>query len=418
MPPLTRVSVLLVSWNGREQLAECLPALLAERVNGVEREVLVLDNGSVDGTADFLRQRHPDVKVIRSPVNLGFAGANDRLAEVAEGEALWLLNNDARPRSGCLEALVEAYRAAPHDVAAIAGRLVDWEGARLDFGRGILLFDGHALAVDQGRPLAAATSPAPGEELLFGCGANLLVRRSSFLDAGGFDERYFAYFEDVDLGWRLWAGGERVIAAPEAVAFHRQSASSSRLGNRRRGALFERNAFWTMTKNLEPGLREKLLPCILMTYLSRIDAMIAEESPELDRVFVDSVPGAAAPELRAERGLARLVRATKGALGGAPAPRADEIRLELRGDRILAQLGGLRGLLGGIDALESDRGRLERRRRRPDLEIFERFPLGIVPTYPGDERWFASAAFAAWLPRELSFRRARLEELISLGERG
>lgn len=418
MPPLSSVSVLIVSWNGRDQLAECLPALLAERANGVGREVLVLDNGSVDGTADLLRERHPEVRVIRSPLNLGFAAGNNRLAEAATGDALWLLNNDARPRAGCLEALVESYRTAPEDVAAVAGRLLDWEGARLDFGRGLLLFDGHALAIDQGRPVAAAAVPAPGEELLFGCGANLLVRRSSFLEAGGFDDRYFAYFEDVDLGWRLWAGGERVVAAPEAVAHHRQSASSSRLGNRHRGALFERNAFWTMTKNLEGALREKLLPCILMTYLSRIDAMVAEETPALDRVLADSTSGPGTTEAPAARGLARLGRAARRALGGAPAARPEEIRLELAGDRILAQLGGLRGLIGGIDDLESERGRLERRRRRSDLEIFGRFPLGIVPTYPGDERWFSSAAFAAWLPRELKFRRARLDEVISLGERG
>ena len=89
---------------------------------------------------------------------------------------------------------------------------------------------------------ATSRVPGAGEELLFGCGGNLLVRRRSFLEAGGFDESYFAYFEDVDLGWRLWSGGERILACPGASARHRQGASSARLGDARRGTLYERNA--------------------------------------------------------------------------------------------------------------------------------------------------------------------------------
>jgi hypothetical protein len=402
MPPLARISVLVVSWNGRERLEECLPALLAERAPGVAVEVLLFDNGSSDGTAAYLAERHPEVRVVPSPANVGFAEANNRLAALASGDALWLLNNDARPRPGCLAALADAWRAAPADVAAVAGLLVDWEGTRLDFGRGILVFDGHALAVDQGRTLAAARVPREGEELLFGCGANLLVRRSSFLAAGGFDARYFAYFEDVDLGWRLWAGGERVVAAPEAVASHRQGASSSRLGNRWRGGLFERNAFWTIDKNLEDDLRGELLPCVLMTYLARLEAMLERDAPELPRWFAEPPPAAGAPP--AAGLLARLV-------GARAAPRASELRLD--DDQLVAQLGALGGLVGGLDAIEAERAGLARRRRRSDREIFERFPLWIVPTYPGDARWLASPTFAAWLPRGLRFERARLDEVIA-----
>jgi len=406
MPSLAKVSVLVVSWNGREHLAACLPALLAERTPGVTVEILVFDNGSTDGTAELLRDRHPEVIVVPSPVNLGFAAANNRLAGLASGDALWLLNNDARPRAGCLAALVDAYRAADDDVAAVAGRLVDWEGARLDFGSGILIFDGHALAVDQGRPLAGARSPAAGQELLFGCGANLLVRRDSFLAAGGFDERYFAYFEDVDLGWRLWAGGERVVAAPEAIAFHRQGASSSRLGNRWRGALFERNAFWTMDKNLESDLRESLLPAILMTYLARIEAMLGREAPEFARSF-GAPPRAGGAQPIAPGLLARLV--------GAPVKGTDP-GLRLEDDQLLAQLGALGGLRAGLDEIEAERAALARRRRRSDVEIFDRFPLWIVPTYPGDESWLASPTFESWLPRGLRFARARLAEVIALDD--
>ena len=207
-----KVSVCILSWNGRRHLETCLPALRAQRDPGVPWEVLVLDNGSDDGTVAWVRREHPWVRLVESPVNTGFCGGNNRLVAAAEGDAVALLNNDTRPREGWLAALVEALAGAPDDVAAVSGRILDWTGERLDFARGVMTFDGHAFQLDFGRPLERARVPADGDELLFPCGGNLLVKKRSFLDAGGFDEDYFAYLEDVDLGWRLWSGGERVCS--------------------------------------------------------------------------------------------------------------------------------------------------------------------------------------------------------------
>jgi GT2 family glycosyltransferase len=418
VPRLGRISVLVVSWNGREHLETCLSALLAQRGAGAEVEILVLDNGSTDGTGELVRSRFPGVRLVEAPANLGFAAGNNLLAGVATGDALALVNNDTRAEPGWLAALADAWRSAPDDVAAVGGRIVDWDGGRLDFGRGILAFDGHALALDQGRPLAAARLPASGDELLFACGGNLLVGAAAFRAAGGFDERYFAYFEDVDLGWRLWSGGERVVACAEAVVRHRLSATSARLGNRRRGALFERNAFWTMAKNLEPGLRERLLPAILLTFLSRLEATLAEEArgPELLR-GAPPVPRESwgtrlrrhGPVGSARRGGARLLRGLAAALAPGAATAAP---LAVGGDRALAQLAALSGLLAELDAVEADRAAVAARRRRSDRELFERFPLWIVPAYPGDGRLFASAAFASWLPADLRFERAALADVL------
>ena len=80
------------------------------------------------------------------------------------------------------------------------------------------------------------------------------------LRAGGFDPAYFAYYEDVDLGWRLWASGQRVLAAPRAVVHHRSGATSELLGLYRRGFLFERNAFLTVYKNVDDELWPRLMP--------------------------------------------------------------------------------------------------------------------------------------------------------------
>jgi len=423
MPRLGSLSVLVVSWNGREHLELCLPALVGQRDCGCAVEILLLDNGSRDGSAEWAAQRFPSIRVVRSEENLGFAAGNNRLAGEATGEAVVLVNNDTLPEPGWLAALANAYRSSPDDVAAIAGTIVDWEGAQLDFGRGVVTFDGHALALDQGRPLAGARLPRADEELFFGCGGNLLVRRSSFLEAGGFDPRYFAYFEDVDLGWRLWAGGERIVACPDAIVRHRLSATSSRLGNRRRGALYERNALWTLAKNLDGELRPRLLNAALLTFLSRLEAMLAEESPTAELLLRGPGRGAArqrenealGAKVRRlgvrgslQRGTARALRSTAKRLTG---ERGE--RLEIVGDRPLAQLAALGGFLAELDGVEGERERLASRRRRGDRELFERFPLWIVPTYPGDERLFASRGFAAWLPDDLRFERARLEEIVA-----
>jgi GT2 family glycosyltransferase len=411
-----RVSVLVPSWNGREHLRLCLPTLLDQRRQLPGLEIVVLDNGSTDGSAALVAERFPDVRVVRSERNLGFAAGSNRLADEAAGDLLLFVNNDTRAEPDWAARMLATLAAAPSDVAAVAGRIVDWEGERLDFGRGVMTFDGHALALDQGRPLAAARAPASGEELLFGCGGNLLVRRDAFRAVGGFDAAYFAYFEDVDLGWRLWAAGYRVVACAEGVVRHRLSASSSRLGNRRRGLLFERNALWTVFKNLEPALRERLLPAILLTYLSRIAAMVGEETPL--GIPGAGEPGGAARQWPRESAREKLARNGAGGLlrrGSARALRAlaDRVApsspsIQIASDRTAAQLGALAELFEGLTDLAARRLAAQALRRRSDGELFARFPLWIVPTYPGDALLFDSPTFLELLPAELRFERASL----------
>lgn len=427
MPACRRVSILLLSWNGRDHLGPCLAALAAQRPAGVEVETLLLDNGSTDGSADWVRAHHPEVRLVESPTNLGFCAGNNRLAELAAGDALVLLNNDTRAEPDWLAALVDAYRAAPDDVAAVGGRIVDWEGERLDFGRGVLTFDGHAFQLDFRRPLAEARQPAAGEELLFACGGNLIVGRAAFRAAGGFDPRYFAYLEDVDLGWRLWASGARILACPAATVRHRSSATSDRLGHFQRGFLFERNALRTVHKNLEPELWRALMPAVLLTFLARVEAMLAESNPggaalrsdPFAGAIADTAPARAGESLGekwrrmgpgefARRGAAKAARLLSSATRGA---RREPIAVD--DPRTLAQLRAMSFFRASLESCEEERARLAGRRRRSDRELFERFPLWIVPTYPGDTELFASPAFERWLPAELGFLRSTLAEVMA-----
>ncbi len=451
MTALRKVAVAILSWNGRDHLETCLEALAVQHDPGVEWEILVLDNGSTDGTIPWMRERWSRdrrVRLLESPANLGFCGGNNRLVAAADPDtdAVALLNNDTRPERGWLGALVAALGSATADVAAVSGKIVDWSGERLDFGRGLMTFDGHAFQLDFRRPLKQARVPAAGEELAFACGGNLLVRRASFLAAGGFDEDYFAYLEDVDLGWRLWSGGERIVFAPEAAVHHRSGATSDLLGLYNRGFLFERNAFLTAYKNYEPGLWERILPAVLLTLTSRTQALL-ESNPGADILRVNPYDGhiantagkagAAVPapppalELPPATtwegfkirwrgyGPREFLRRGLGKLGGGatppPAGVAGAEPPRLTDERTVAQLRATHWLLNHLDATAVRRAAIQQRRRRCDREIFERFPVYLVPTYPGDHALFASAGFRAWLPKDLPLVEARLEEIMEMG---
>ncbi len=434
----TKVSVCVLSWNGREHLATCLPALAAQEGAGVETEILVLDNGSADGTAEWIRREHPWVRLVESPVNSGFCAGNNRLVAEAGGDAIAFLNNDTWPERGWLKALVGCLAAAPDDVAAVSGRIVDWPGELLDFGRGVMTFDGHAFQLDFRRPLAGARAPDDGEELFFPCGGNMLVRKRSFEAAGGFDEDYFAYLEDVDLGWRLWAGGERVLAAAGAVVRHRSAATSDLLGHFNRGFLFERNAFLTAYKNYEQGLWERIMPAVLLTLTSRTQTLLVQNNPGAGTFTLDPYAGLiantaalgpdgerspvagppAGPRTLAEKwrayGTAQLLRRAvakaRRELFGA-GRRAEGVRIT--DERTVAQLRALTYLLAHLDRAAVKRAEVQARRRRPDAEIFERFPAWVVPTYPGDDRLFTSQGFRRWLPPDLPLVHATLDEVMT-----
>lgn len=447
MSRIRSLTVAIPSWNGKEHLATCLPALAAQRDPGVPWRVVVLDNGSSDGSVAWLREEHPATEVIESPSNLGFCIAMNRLVAASDADAVALLNNDTRPEPDWLQALHAALCSAPDEVAAVSGRIVDWSGERLDFGRGLMTFDGHAFQLDYQCPLALARTPAAGDELLFACGGNMLVRRETFLALGGFDEDYFAYLEDVDLGWRMWAAGHRVVAAPDAVVHHRSMATSALLGNDHRGFLFERNAYLTAYKNYEEGLWQKIMPAVLLTLQHRTQTLLVQNNPGGAVLTIDPYAGHIAdtgrtagaeplgePPLPLSPGglLTRwqrygtrdlLRRGARKALSALPArlvtagKRGAPVETRISDGRTVAQLRAITYLLGHLDQASERRAAIQAMRRRSDQEIFGRFPVAVVPTYPGDNRLFASDAFSAWLPATLPIERLRLDEVMHMESR-
>ncbi|MEM7480783.1 MAG: glycosyltransferase family 2 protein [Acidobacteriota bacterium] len=431
-----KVSVAILSWNGRQHLGPCLEALAGQRDPGVPWEVLVLDNGSSDGTAEWLRKEWLAVdrlplRLVESRHNLGFCAGNNRLVRQAEGDAVAFLNNDTRPRQDWLAALVEGLRRSPPDIAAVSGRILDWEGERLDFARGVMTFDGHAFQMGFRRPLdrlRPVDDPADGEELFFACGGNMLIRKESFLAAGGFDEDYFAYLEDVDLGWRLWAGGERVRYVADAVVHHRSSATSDLLGLYHRGFLFERNAFVTAYKNYEDGLWQRVMPAVQWALASRTQTLLVQNNPGGEILTQDPYAGmiantgngeeesearSEALPIRRKRGRPiwlkprTFARHLKARLAGGPHP-------VLTDHRTVAQLRAQTWILGHLDRIAAHRAAVQARRKVSDAYLFERFPVYLVPTYPGDELLFARKGFRRSLPADLPLVDRNLEEVMEV----
>jgi len=258
---LPEVTFVVVTCNGRALLAECLASLREQDYPAHRVEVLVYDNGSGDGTPAWLAREHPSVRVIAAPDNTGFAAPNNRAAESAASPLLCLVNNDMRFARTFLRELVAA-RAAT-GAACIGARILSADGSRIEFDGGTMNFHGHGAPWRHGVDATRHAAESTPRDSLFASGGAMLIDRQAFRSSGGFDEGYFAYFEDVDLGWRLWALGERCAHAPAARAYHREHASEHLLGPGRRLAMLERNALCSVWKNYEDTRGPRMFGCAL-----------------------------------------------------------------------------------------------------------------------------------------------------------
>jgi len=242
------VAVLVVNWNAGPLLARSLQSL-ARQTRAPDR-IVVVDNASSDGSLDLAAPYLGGAEIIRLKENIGFARANNIAARAAGAvDALALLNPDAFPEPAWLAALVDAAARRP-GFAAFASQLrLDAAPDRLDGAGDSYHVSGRAWRNGHNAPIA--TWPAAESEVFAPCAAAALYRRAAFEEIGGFDERFFCYFEDVDLGFRLRLRGHRCVYVPDAIVRHVSSALS---GYRSDFAVYhgERNAVWTFVKNM-PG---------------------------------------------------------------------------------------------------------------------------------------------------------------------
>jgi len=253
------VSIIVVNFRAGPWLARCLGALAGQ--THADFEAVVVDNASADGSLEAAIAAvagDPRFRFDPAETNLGFAAANNRAARQAGGDWLALLNPDAIPDPDWLEQLLEAV--ARHPGAAMFGSLqIDAaDPARLDGCGDNYLFAGIPWRGGFGWPAAAA--PAEDRAVFSPCGAAALYSRSAFAAAGGFDESFFCYLEDVDLAFRLRLRGEHCIQVARARVRHAGGVSSSQRGEfaRYHGT---RNIVWCFVKNMPGPLFWPLIPC-------------------------------------------------------------------------------------------------------------------------------------------------------------
>jgi GT2 family glycosyltransferase len=237
------VSVIIVTWNGRGWLERSLPSVLA--LDPPAAEVIVVDNGSTDGTAAYLRDVFPSVRVVALDRNLGFAGGNNAGARDAASPYLVFLNNDVEVDRAWLRELV-APAEADGSVGLVTSRIVYMDRPEtIDSAGDGYLRCGGAFKRAHGRSIGATSAP---EEVFGACGAACLVRRDLFERLGGFDEDFFMVYEDVDLSYRARLLGMRCVYAPRALVRH---AGSGSIGHVSAQQVFygQRNLEWTWIKN-------------------------------------------------------------------------------------------------------------------------------------------------------------------------
>lgn len=239
---LPSVSVVIPNWNGRHWLPECLRAVEGQDLR--PSEILVVDNGSRDGSIEYLRSEHPGVRVLGLERNTGFAHAANRGLESARSELVALLNTDVVLERDWLARMVGALREHP-SAASVACKMLSLHDRRLVYDAGdVLRRDG---ACEQRGRFARDDGhwDHPGE--VFGaCAGAAVYRRAPVLELGGFDERYFAYLEDVDLALRLRLAGWICRYEP-AVALHAGEGSSHQLAGGHH-YLLERNTLVLVAK--------------------------------------------------------------------------------------------------------------------------------------------------------------------------
>ncbi|MGQ9495348.1 MAG: glycosyltransferase [Thermoanaerobaculaceae bacterium] len=250
-----RTAVLVLNYNGKAFLEACLTSLGAMdvfQVPGIPRdpqamdEVWLVDNGSTDGSVAFVTQRFPWVRIFRLPENLGFSKAYNQAVRSVDAEWVAFLNNDTRVEADWLRQL-HACRLRHPQSRAVAAVMLSWDGERVDFIGGETFFFGQAWQSHLGETYRAEM--ALEKPLLFGCAGSLLVHRETFLHLGGFDEAYFSFFEDVDLGWRFNLAGHQVWLCPQAKTYHRGHATWGESFFPRKRLLLERNALANVYKN-------------------------------------------------------------------------------------------------------------------------------------------------------------------------
>ncbi len=244
MGPQPLLSVIIPNWNGKHFLAECVDSL--EKQTFRDFETILVDNGSTDGSAEFAEERYGDfIRIIQNKRNLGFTGGNNVGIRAARGKYIVLLNNDTWAAPNWLEELVNAthldrtigmwgskvYSYYRRNRIEAVGELIYWDGLSRSRGQ---------YEQEQGQYEKM-------EEIFFPPGCGGMYRKAVFEEIGLFDEDFFAYADDAEIGIRARLAGWRCVLVPKAILYHKNSGSTGQYSPFK-AFYVERNRFWITIK--------------------------------------------------------------------------------------------------------------------------------------------------------------------------
>jgi GT2 family glycosyltransferase len=243
---MPKVSVLVINYNGKHYLRECFESLKNQTYS--DYDMYIVDNGSTDGSARYVNEHFPWVRVIAFKENLGFARAYNEAIKSIDTDLVGLLNNDTRVDGRWLQELVNVML-EDKLVAAVGSKILLYDNPQLlnHAGARITPIGG---GFDIGLYQKDCKTHDAKKEVGAVCGAAMLVRKNLFVKIGGFDEDFFAYFEDLDLCWRAWLYGFKILYIPTSVVYHKLGGSWGR-SSATKVFLGERNRLLSMIKNLE-----------------------------------------------------------------------------------------------------------------------------------------------------------------------
>jgi len=241
------ISIVILTYNSSKFISECLAAVFMQDCR--DFEVIVVDNGSKDGTVSFVKETYPMIRLIENKINLGAAGARNQGINIAKGEWVLTLDCDVVLEKGFLSSMEKAVKEAAPDVGMIQPKILQ-AGRKTVYSTGIFLSSLRRFN-DIGK--GGINSGRFGKtKYLFGvCSAaafyNKKMLETIMEDSGYFDERFFFLFEDVDLSWRAGRKGWRALFCPNAVCYHHGNSSAT--PKKVRQYLCLRNRYYTLLKN-------------------------------------------------------------------------------------------------------------------------------------------------------------------------
>lgn len=242
---MNKATVVIPNYNGADYIGECLDALMMQNYD--KFKITVVDNASSDGSREYIKENYPYVTMIENRQNEGFSAAVNAGIRAADTPYVILLNNDTKVKQGFVEALVKSMEKYPECFSASAKMLQYHDHDRIDNAGDLYCVLGWARARGKDRPAEYYTT---GQEIFSACAGAAVYRREVFEKIGYFDERHFAYLEDVDIGYRARIYGYSNRYEPEAEVYHVGSAVSGSRYNAFKVELAAQNSVYLYYKNM------------------------------------------------------------------------------------------------------------------------------------------------------------------------